>query len=82
MTDLDTLRNGYEQAERDFYALDAEYTEKCAALRDEYRPRLNELGQAAADAQKTLCDAEAAAALVGREDAQDVADKLGLTLPE
>jgi hypothetical protein len=35
----------------------------------------------AAAAQKAWCDAAAAEALVGRPDAQEVADRLGLQLP-
>lgn len=82
MADIEKLRKDYEGAEKALYALDAEYTEKREALRDKYRPRLDKLGATAAEAQKALCDAEAAAALVGRDDAEVVAANLGLTLPE
>jgi hypothetical protein len=49
---------------------------------DKFRDRQREANDEAADAQKALADAEAAAALVGRPDAETVAANLGLTLPE
>lgn len=78
---IEKLRKDYEAAEAARVKLDAEYEEKRVALKDKYVDRLSEAGQKAADAQKALCDAEAAAALVGRPDAEAVAKTLGLTLP-
>jgi hypothetical protein len=49
---------------------------------DKYRDKMRDANQRLADAQKALCDAEAAAALVGRDDAETVAANLGLTLPD
>lgn len=81
MSDIDKIRDDYEKAEQALYKLDAEYQDKRAKLSDRYRPRLDKLGDKAATLQKQLCDAEAAQALVGREDAAVIADNLGLTLP-
>lgn len=79
MADLDKLQADYEDAEKALYALDAEYQDKRDQLREKYQARLSKLGEKAAAAQKTLCDAEAAAALVGRDDAETVAENLGIS---
>ena len=82
MTDIDTLRSDYEQAEARAQALMADKDAAIQRVRDEYGDELRAANDEAAAAQKLLCDAEAAQALVGRDDAETVAANLGLTLPE
>jgi hypothetical protein len=82
MADIDKLRAEYERAEAHAHSLQAEKDEAAQKLIDKYRDRQRDANQKAAEAQKALCDAEAAAALVGRPDAETVAANLGLTLPE
>lgn len=82
MTEIEKLHGEYEKAERAAHALMAEKDEHLQKVLDRYRDKLQQANQDAADAQKALCDAEAAAALVGRDDAETVAENLGLTLPE
>lgn len=76
---VEKLRADYEKAEQKAYKLQAE--------KDELRDRLRDAVEDAAAKQKTLRDAEAAQALVDRDDLtddarRDLADRLGLTLPE
>lgn len=82
MTDIDKLRSDYEAAEAKAQKLMADKDEALEKVRDRYGDRLRKANDDAAAAQKALADAEAAAALVGREDAELVASNLGLTLPE
>jgi hypothetical protein len=82
MTDIDKLRTEYEQAEAKAHALQADKDEAMQKVLDKYRDKMRAANAKAAEAQKAVCDAEAAAALVGREDAETVAANLGLTLPE
>jgi hypothetical protein len=82
MADIEKLRADYERAEAKAHSLQAEKDEAAQKLIDKYRDRQRDANQKAAEAQKALCDAEAAAALVGRPDAETVAANLGLTLPE
>jgi hypothetical protein len=82
MADIDKLRAEYERAEAHAHSLQAQKDEAAQKLIDKYRDRQRDANQKAAEAQKALCDAEAAAALVGRPDAETVAANLGLTLPE
>lgn len=82
MTDIDKLREKSAAAEAKAYKLQAEKDEALQKVRDKYTDRLRDANDEAAAAQKELCDAEAAAALVGRDDAETVASNLGLTLPE
>jgi hypothetical protein len=73
----DELQANLAAAEQELYQLQAE---KDRVLED-YRNRLKDMQQRAADAQKELCDHEAASALLDRPDGEDVARSLGLTLP-
>jgi hypothetical protein len=82
MADIEKLRADYERAEAKAHSLQAQKDEAAQKLIDKYRDRQRDANQKAAEAQKALCDAEAAAALVGRPDAETVAANLGLTLPE
>lgn len=82
MADIEKLRADYEKAEEQAYKLQADKDEAMQKVRDRFFDRQRDANQRAADAQKALCDAEAAAALVGRDDAEIVASNLGLTLPE
>lgn len=82
MTDVDKLRSEYESAEQKAQKIMGDRDDALAKVRDRFDQKLRDANDAAAEAQKALCDAEAAAALVGRDDAEDVANKLGLTLPE
>jgi hypothetical protein len=82
MTSIDKLRGDYESAEAKAQKLMAEKDEAMGKVRDKYAEKLAVANDEAAAAQKALCDAEAAAALVGRDDAAVVANNLGLTLPE
>lgn len=82
MTDISKLRSDYETAEAKAQKLMADRDEALAKVRDRFDERLQDANQEAADAQKAWMDAEAASALVGRDDAETVAANLGLTLPE
>jgi cell fate (sporulation/competence/biofilm development) regulator YmcA (YheA/YmcA/DUF963 family) len=66
MADIEKLRAEYERVEAKAHALQAEKDEAAQKLIDKYRDRQRDANQKAAEAQKALCDAEAAAALVGR----------------
>jgi chromosome segregation ATPase len=82
MADLDKLRAEYEQAEAKAHALQSDKDDALQKITDKYRDKMRDANEKAAEAQRALCDAEAAAALVGRPDAETVAANLGLTLPE
>jgi DNA anti-recombination protein RmuC len=82
MADLDKLRSDYEKAEQHAQKLQADKDDAIAKVRDQYGDRLRKANDDAAEAQKKLADAEAAAALIGRDDAETVAANLGLELPE
>jgi hypothetical protein len=82
MTDLDKLRSEYETAMDKAHQLTRDKDEAMQKVRDRYFDRQRDANQKAAETQKALADAEAAAALVGRDDAETVAANLGLTLPE
>jgi hypothetical protein len=86
MASLDELREAYEAADAKAIALSGEYHEKSQdavrKLKDRYHDRIWKANAEAAEAQKAYNDAQAAAALVGREDAELVAERLGLTLPD
>ena len=78
---LEQLRQENEQAHADLYALQAKKDEAHAALYAEYREPLREAQQRAADAQKAMCDREAAEALLDRPEGEAIAASLGLELP-
>jgi hypothetical protein len=50
--------------------------------RDHHRDRVQKARDEAAKTQKEWLDAEAAHALLGRDDAEIIAENLGLTLPD
>jgi hypothetical protein len=82
MADIEKLRADYERrGQRALAAGDKDEADAEGPI-DRYFDRQRDANQKAAEAQKALCDAEAAAALVGRPDAETVAANLGLTLPE
>lgn len=80
--DLEKLREKYERADAKAIKLSNDYQTKVqeavAKLKERYHDRVWEANRAAAAAQKDYCDAEAAAALEGRPDAAEVANRLGL----
>jgi formate hydrogenlyase subunit 6/NADH:ubiquinone oxidoreductase subunit I len=82
MADIEKLRAEYEHAEEKAQSLMAAKDDALQKVIDKYRDKMRDANQRLADAQKALCDAEAAAALVGRDDAETVAANLGLTLPD
>jgi predicted nucleic acid-binding Zn-ribbon protein len=82
MADLEKLRGEYEAAETKAQSLMADKDDALQKVLDKYREKMRDANEQLADAQKALADAEAAAALVGRPDAETVAANLGLTLPE
>jgi formate hydrogenlyase subunit 6/NADH:ubiquinone oxidoreductase subunit I len=82
MADIEKLRAEYEHAEEKAQSLMADKDDALQKVIDKYRDKMRDANQRLADAQKALCDAEAAAALVGRDDAETVAANLGLTLPD
>jgi hypothetical protein len=87
MADIDKLRAEYERAEAKAHALQAEKDEAAQKVREKYRDRQRDANADAAEAQKALCDAEAAQALADRDDLDDdgkiaLAGALNLTLPE
>lgn len=77
----DDLKAKWEKAEADAQKLMADKDDAVAKVFARYADRLQKANQRAADAQKEWNDAVAAQGLVGRDDAEDVADRLGLTLP-
>jgi predicted RNase H-like nuclease len=76
------LKKAWQDAESAAIALQNEKDEAIDKVRAKYGDRLRKANDEAAAAQKKYLDAEAAAALVGRDDAELVASNLGLTLPE
>lgn len=81
MTRIDELRAACERAERDAQQIMAEKDAALSDVRERFNDRQHAANLAAAEAQKAWMDAEAAAALVGRDDAEAIARNLGLTLP-
>lgn len=82
MADIEKLRSDFENAEEKAAKIQADRDEALLKVRERFDDRLRKANDAAAAAQKELADAEAAAALVGRDDAEIVASNLGLTLPD
>lgn len=76
------LRADYEQAEQKAQKIMADKDEALQKIRDRYTDKLRDANQAAADAQKTWMDAEAAEVLLDRPDGETVAKVLGLELPK
>lgn len=87
MSDLKKLQADSKSAEKAAQALMAEKDEAMQKVRDKYWKRLQDANDKAAAAQKEWMDAEAAQALMDRDELSDdgkraLADSLGLTLPE
>jgi predicted DNA-binding protein (UPF0278 family) len=82
MADTKKLRAEWEKAEADAVALQNKKDAAIDKVRAEYGEKLREAVNDAAAKQKMYLDAEAAAALLGRDDAETVAANLGLTLPD
>src|SRR5690242_6105628 len=94
MTDIDKLRADWVKAEEAAHKLQSEKDEAMQKVRDRFFDRRAEANRKAAEAQKALCDAEAAAALRERYEAayaagdesgavavQNLAETLNLQLP-
>jgi nitric oxide reductase large subunit len=81
MPTLEELQAANLAAENEAVRLQNEKDAAIQQIIDQYEPQLRQAVANAAQAQKAMCDAEAANALVGREDAQAVATSLGLELP-
>jgi hypothetical protein len=82
MATVEELRARFEKAEAEAQKVMADKDDALAKVRDRYAEKLREATDHAAERQKEWLDAEAAAALVGRDDAEAVARTLGLTLPD
>jgi hypothetical protein len=82
MTDTNTLKTQYEQAETDAQKLMAEKDDALEKVRTRYGKRLQDANQKAAQAQKAWSDAVAAEALLDRPNGEALAQTLGLTLPK
>jgi hypothetical protein len=86
MSNLDQLREEYEAADAAAIKLSGEYHNKVQKavgdLKERYGAQIAEATQKAAEAQKAYCDAEAAEALKDRPGGAELAEALGLTLPE
>jgi hypothetical protein len=78
---MSNLETAWKDAEDKALKLQADRDQAIAKVRERYDKRLREANAAAAKAQKAYLDSEAAAALVGRADAEQVAKDLGLELP-
>jgi predicted DNA-binding protein (UPF0278 family) len=76
------LKKAWQDAESAAIALQNEKDEAIDKVRAKYGEKQRKAVDDAAAKQKLYLDAEAAAALVGRDDAELVASNLGLTLPE
>jgi nitric oxide reductase large subunit len=81
MPTLEELQAANLAAETEAVRLQNEKDAAIQQIVDQYEPQLRQAVANAAAAQKAMCDAEAANALIGREDAQAVAASLGLELP-
>jgi ElaB/YqjD/DUF883 family membrane-anchored ribosome-binding protein len=82
MADLKKLRAASQEAEDAAHKLQAEKDDALKKLREKYAKRLRKANDDAAAAQKALADAEAAEALKDRPGGAELAEALGLTLPE
>jgi hypothetical protein len=78
---MSNLKTAWKDAEDKALKLQADRDQAIAKVRERYDKRLRAANDEAAKAQKAFLDSEAAAALVGREDAEQVAKDLGLELP-
>jgi hypothetical protein len=81
MPTLEELQAANLAAETEAVRLQNEKDAAIQQIVDQYEPQMRQAVVNAAAVQKAMCDAEAANALIGREDAQAVAASLGLELP-
>jgi hypothetical protein len=81
MADLEKLRGDWERAEAKAIQIQNDKDEAIDKIRAKYGDKQRDAVNDAAAKQKTFLDAEAAQALVGRDDAEIIAEALGLTLP-
>jgi hypothetical protein len=70
------LSTDHENAEAELLAASNEYDERRQALKDEFQPRLQELGKAAAEAQKRMLNRVVLESLADRPDRWAVIDSL------
>jgi hypothetical protein len=76
---VDDLKQEWQDKESKAIALVAEKDDAIDKIRTKYTDKLRKANDEAAKAQKAYLNAEAAAALVGRDDAEVTANNLGLT---
>lgn len=76
----DELQKAYDEAMQNAYDVQAQKDQALEDVKAEYGEKLRAANVAAAEARQALGDAQAVDGLEGREDAAEVADKLGLTL--
>jgi hypothetical protein len=81
MADLKKLEQDWKDKEAAAIKIQADKDEAVQKARDKYAERLRKAVDEASKAQQEFADASAAEALVGRDDAEIVANNLGLTLP-
>jgi hypothetical protein len=78
MSRVDDLKAQLDAADAELQAAQAAHDE----ARERHRDEVRQARDHAAAAQRAWCDAVAAQALVGTEDAAETAARLGLELPE
>jgi hypothetical protein len=81
MADLKKLEQDWKDKEAAAIKIQADKDEAVQKARDKYAERLRKAVDEASKAQQEFADASAAEARVGRDDAEIVANNLGLTLP-
>lgn len=82
MTNVDTLKKRYEDAEAKAQKLQAEKDDALAKVRDRYSDKLAAAVDAAAAAQREWLNAEVVGSLRDRPDGEQVAQTLGLSLED
>lgn len=80
MSNAQTLKQRYEEAEAKALKLQAEKDDAIAKVRSRYADKLSAAADTAAAAQKEWLDAEAVELLRDRPDGDQVAEALGLSL--
>jgi hypothetical protein len=78
----DSLRDKWEKAEAKAVEVQASKDDAVAKVRERYADKQRKANDAAASAQKEYNDAVAAEALLDRPDGAEIAERLGLTLPD
>jgi hypothetical protein len=79
MSNLEDLEQDWKDKESAAQKIMADKDEAMRKIYDKYAKRLKDATAEAAEAQKRYLDADAATALVGRDDGEIVANNLGLT---